>query len=328
MTVLFNLGENARIQQARQQLCLGYFNSAYMLLLICGLTVIVPGLVDFEYTVFREIYGYIKQALPGEEESMSANFLALTGCVALITFHIALSHSSQSFPERIVRWLVYLLTPVFLLGAGLLFAAMIYNDGGDSLFFGESDLSASIKNFLGGDNQLPPPLVTAIIEGSMPWFGLIFIAGLTGVSLFSIFSTHYAFVAWRSNIKAFTESRAKATRVKTIMAQLRDIEKQYTATILELALHEAHTNDRIAQESAHDIMLRLAQPVQIAEGWVAQKELNPGQDQETLIGSDPVLRVIGKFDLQVLKQRVDALRKIINEETILTIINKQRNSYE
>lgn len=317
---IFDVRERAILHHTAQSHFLTWPTGLHQVLVLVLQALIVSLLVAFELRLFYEIYSFIKQAMPGEDTTMSVAILAMTGFVALMMLHVRMAQAKGTWPERLIRILVDLLLPVFLLSAGLLFACMVYDDGLGALIGADHALLTAVNGFLGNETTgLARSEASLAIEVVKPWIGLVFLVGIAGLSLFSIFASHYFIDQVIVNLRQFLDDLARNFRARKVLRKIEQLESVYRQQTHELALLTSVSAEDALAESVQRVVTLIAGPLQIAEGWIAQRELNPTHPDVVSPSIDPVLQIIQTLDLQELKQRVTALRAL-DEATLTTIM--------
>lgn len=141
-----------------------------------------------EYTAFREIYDYIKAPVPGEGFTISPAVLALTGVVMVIALHLRAAMKKDSLPVLLLERAVDILLPLYVLGAGLMFAGILFFDGADGLLAPATEGFSIIGS---APEEASAPLLTRLFSHTVaPLISVAFSLGAGAVVVVTVFVGH------------------------------------------------------------------------------------------------------------------------------------------
>jgi hypothetical protein len=156
----------------------------------------LSGCIAIEFYAFKEIYDFIKAPMPGEELTLSPSILALTGCVMVLALHLRAAMKPDALPVRVLERAVDLLLPLYMIGAGLMFAGVLFFNGADGMF---ETSSASLDLFSATDPETPM-LIWFFERGVAPLISVLFTLGAGAVVVITVFVGHRCL----SRIKDYT----------------------------------------------------------------------------------------------------------------------------
>jgi len=146
------------------------------------------GCIAIEYYAFKDIYDFLKAPIPGEEAelTLSPSILALTGCLMVIAMHLRAAMKPDSLPVRVLERAVDILLPLYMIGAGLMFAGVLFFDGADGMF---ASSGGGLDLFTPAETEAP--LITTLFErGIAPAISVLFTLGAGAVVVITVFVGH------------------------------------------------------------------------------------------------------------------------------------------
>lgn len=146
----------------------------------------LTGCIAIEYYAFKEIYDFLKPPIPGEALALSPSILALTGCVMVLAMHLRSAMKPDSLPVRVLERAVDILLPLYMIGAALMFAGVLFFNGADGMF---ASSSGSLNIFAAPESDTP--LLTRLFErGVAPLISVLFTLGAGAVVVITVFVGH------------------------------------------------------------------------------------------------------------------------------------------
>ncbi len=280
-----------------------FFSSAQFIGLLVGLS--------FEAALFFEIFEYLNE--DEDDQVISSTMMAMMGIVVLLTFHIISIHYDDSPPVRMIRNTVFFLLPVHVVGAGALFAAIVFDSGIDGLFQGDN-LKAQY------------PLMADILQNwVLPNAVIILIVGMIGMTAFSVFFSSYLIKALKENSRQITKLKYKADKANNCLQQIYQLQEEYLTLLAEKKRLDKEKSDLLMQ-SANRIGVLIAQAVNVLDTWITQKELNPHDETPEnnhysilFDKSDPQMKAIKSMPIEVLKTKRQAFMDI-DAKAVLIIL--------
>lgn len=262
----------------------------------------------FEIALFLEIFSYISE---GEESALSSKMLGLTGFIALITAHIIAIRYKDSKAIGLIRNMVFLLMPMYVLGAGFLYASGLFEN-----------LMTLFEN---GDLEAEAPLLPAYFqEYILPNAVIILTIGMMGFTAFCIFSASYLFGCLKSNVEKIIQLASDRDAANSYMQRITVLQSEHVGIYSQFqTITEQLSN--IAVETAHKIAMEISQSISTLESWIMQRELFPddeiaANEFATLLNEDDdQTKLMKKMSLPVLKSYRDKL-KDLDKKAILAII--------
>jgi hypothetical protein len=260
-----------------------------------------------EYAAFKDIYDFLKAPIPGEDAILSPAILALTGCIMVLALHLRADMKPDSLPVRLVERAVDVLLPLYMVGAGLMFAGLLFFNGADGLFSRGAD---SLDLFGDLAPAAPPLLITFFEKGLAPVFSIVFVLGAGAVVVISVFVGHRCLVLIEGYIRDLSgrvrDAREAVAAHKVILECQEAYRETHGETLALTTLRERDLSAELVAEiaSAIDVELRDSQ-LFINDGRI-NPEPNPYEPQRGL-------------NLDEIERRVHEIESITPQEIMAAI---------
>lgn len=267
-----------------------------------GLVALLGLVLACEYQFLFEIFSYLKGGMPGEESQWSVGLLSGMGCLAVIAFHLRI-HGSHSRLAVMLGRFVDGAIPVYVLGIGLMFAAILWADGADSLAGSGGELFSDAAP----QAKLPLDYFTQATS----YFGAVFVIGCGSISIVNLFIAHGLLERIRENINDILKRKSAARLAQSAITIIRDCQRDYAALYQEqqLLLHE---NEEEAENAlAHEIMSVIGKELLPFERYINEHKFRAPNAGSRLRIPEEL-----PFDLDEMQKRVSAI-KSINVKSIL-----------
>lgn len=298
---LFTGGETIRFEALRSQLVQRAKAGKLIAIkaAVMGATAVFVGIV--EYVAFKEIYDFIKAPLPGEQGVWSTPVLALTGTIVVIGFHLRATAAPESHPVRIMDRLVDVLMPVYVLGAGLMFAGILFFDGANGIF-----ASASSLTLFGADAATERPLLSSLFEQHLaPLIAALFSLAAGSVVAIGVYVGHRCLSKVRDYIGDLFGRVRDAKEAIAAYKDIQDCQREYAELVGELNQVERARGARLIPTLVAEIAGRISDALLPFKRWVAEKRINP---QPSPYAAEPDL------DVDEVEMRIAAIDSITPEE--------------
>lgn len=267
-----------------------------------GLTLLF--VLGIEYIAFREIYVYLKAPLPGEALNLSPSILALTGVVMVAAIHLRASMKPDSLPIRVLERAVDILLPLYMIGAGLMFAGILFFDGADGLF------SSATQDFsiIGTPTETSTPLLTRILsQTAAPLIAVAFSLGAGAVVVVSLFVGHRS-LSLLNQYVADLEGRVRKAKMATeAYRDLLAAQEAYRRINGELSALEATASRDIDREIAADIAGIISDELHAYRTHINDRHINPEPNP---------FELRRELDLHELESRVRDIENITPQEIL------------
>lgn len=196
-------------EQNRNHAALVIMSTLLSLILLC---------VGIEYTGLFEIFS---QAMVGVYDSailLHKSILAALSIVMLIAFHLFERQYSTSLPFRILKIIIIGYTILFFSGIGILFSSAAYQSGLDQIFLNTDEIVITLTDQAQQiADQTNTPWAKTLIELIIQHGGLLFIIGLSGVSLSACFAASMLIHSLQRTFLDWHEKNKIANEVKKTM---------------------------------------------------------------------------------------------------------------
>jgi hypothetical protein len=215
------------------------------------------GCIAIEYYAFKDIYDFLKPPMPGEALALSPSVLALTGCVMVLAMHLRAAMNPDSMPVRVLERAVDILLPLYMIGAALMFAGVLFFNGADGMF---ASSSGSLNIFAAPEAETP--LLTRLFErGVAPLISVLFTLGAGAVVVITVFVGHRCL----SRLKDY---------ITDLWGRVADAREAVAAHAAIVAKQEAY---RLARGRLMELTERSVQHAALAAeiGSVIDEELRP-----------------------------------------------------
>lgn len=255
-----------------------------------------------EYQFLFEIFSYLKGGMPGKESQWSVGLLAAMGCLAVIAFHLRV-HGSHSRLAALLGRFVDGAIPFYVLGIGLMFAAILWADGADSL--------AGSGGELFSDTVPQATLPLDYFTQATSYFGVVFVIGCGSISIVNLFIAHGLLERIRENIDDILKRKAAAKLARNSIAVIRDCQREYAALYQEQQLLLNENEEEAENTLAHEIMGVIGSELLPYEKYLSDKKFRaPTAESRLRIPEESPL------DLEEMQKRISAI-KSINVKSIL-----------
>lgn len=291
---LFTDAEYAQLLRALHQKLREAAGAPFQLLsaLFQSLVLLFVGYIEWEL-VYR-VFAY----LAGEGEYWSPTLMGFTSAIMVVGFHLLAKVKPDNPAMRFVDRVVQVLIPLYVLGVGLLIAAIIYADGLSGLLD-----TAPPVNILGA----PPDetggvsawLDTAFTHLTNPAAVLIFSLGVGGLAICNLFVAHHLIVLiGRALGEALGRVRG-ALDARVQWATVRDAQKRHRDLVLVLQNHDqTWTNETVRRSIITAVLSAISDALMQHKQWLQNRRLHKGSrfDQDDGIRADAVERGIAAIE--------------------------------
>lgn len=237
------------------------------------LTLLLATVVAVDWSLFYEVWRYLKAPMPGEEQLWGVGLLSLSSMILAMVFHLSVKDDPDGPLMRTVKITCAITLFSFALGAGGVLAAGVWTGGVEVLFGGGGDLAAQIQNFFAQAAQAaePGPLKTFLEDHAFPALAGAFVFGVAGFTLCVFLAVNHLAKRIESkgpHIAALFDARRRCKLGKEVRAELRICEALEER---QRALREALAASQL--ETAEMVIARLSGPLRTARSWVIAREL-------------------------------------------------------
>lgn len=286
------------------------------------LALFTAGAVD--YVFLREVFEYLLSGEPNEAGYWSPNIMALSGLVAIFSFHALTFRRNTERFEGGISLLAAFSLAALMIGVGLILAAIVYVTGASSLT--DTSLHDSVEVFVGeAVEESRSSFVQAFFKDHvLPVFPVIFAIGLGGVFVLSVYTAHRLLTGIHWLVVRIFEDRTAAKVSAERLARLRELDTAHHSLVQEFNKRTVLREEGHHLRHAEAIVATGLQGMRAGERLLSERKLNPSPtDQDKLIWqSEGLPEVLCNLDLGELERRVEALRETFTIENVLTIIHK------
>ena len=260
----------------------------------------VVGVVEWE--IVYEVFVY----LSGDEQGYWApELMACTAGIMIIGFHLLAKTKPENLAVRIVEAAVQVLIPVYLIGVGLLIAAIMYADGLGGM------VAAGPELVLGA---LPEVTESGWLDRlyddiANPLSVLTLSLGIGGLAVINIFVAHRLLTMFGANLSDLVLRISRTREAIKDHAIIRRTQKAYAALALELDELAVRDDAYIRLAIANDVIAVIAEAMLPHKIWLTEHALGTdsrfeGRDQ---IDIKQITREIARIEAISLKDVLAAL---------------------
>ncbi len=252
------------------------------------------GAVGFvEYEIVYRVFDYLAGDL---DENWSPALMACSSGIVIVGFHLLAQARPDNPAVRFVDRIVGVLIPVYLLGVGLLIAAMLYANGlgelvapQDVLMFGDAPASE-------GDGQWIKQLFA---DFTTPLAVLAFSLGIGGLAICNIFVSHRLLCLFEGNLREAGNRLRQARAALSDYARIKHAQRRHAELGAALAeLDRRWTPGAIREAITGEVLNIIADGLQPHKSWLRERELHPAArfEQNDEIDVSQVAASIGRIE--------------------------------
>lgn len=274
--------------------------------MLAGMTVLLVVtlalVLGVEYSFLKEIFTYLKGGLPGEQEQWSVGLLSAVGVLAVAAYHFRAKDAPDSLPVQFIRRAVDVVLPLYAVGIGLIFAAILWSDGADTFgqFSGQLFAAPDVAPAGGGFDQLAAQ------------FGKVFVLGCGGIAIINIYLGGSLIARIARNGEDIARRRASARDARKAIETIRQCQREF-ARLSQQREALVAVDERTAEFTlANRIAAAISEALMPYEKWLTERQLRGPTDENRLRLPESDL----PFDSKEVQKRVAAL-KAITPKTIV-----------
>ena len=307
---VFTQKEYLALEADAQKHILARFGIGFALLKSIGLVAVLVVVGGCEFEFLRHIFTNLKGALPGETQQWSINLLSAVGALVIAGFHLRAVENPNAFPVKFIRRYVDFAIPFYGLGIGLIFGAVLWNDGADAL----ASSADTQTLFSGGETQ-----ASGLFDQLVAHFGMVFVLGCSGLALINIFTGHALLCRIAENNKNIRQRWLSAKQSAQAIATIRDCQSEYRALCHKRdALLLAIDTQALETTVAHRIVACIHAQLLPFEQWLADRQFrSPNDDNRFRLREDLQL------DPKEVQKRIAAL-KAVTPKTVIAAIRADK----
>lgn len=239
-----------------------------MLVVTLLLNILVAVFVlGFEYELGYQVF----YSLAGDNHQYwTPSIMALSSLIIVLGFHYLaqqkLGKHSRIFIERVVAAMM----PLYLLGIGLVIAALLYNDGlrgllesEEAVFFVDAATTAASE-----DDWLN----TLMADFTSPVAALAFSMGIGSLAILNVFVAHSAMNVASVKAAELTKRRSQTHKIEADYAELEQAEKDYAQTLAELNTLLLMDKTAIQNDIASDVFAELQDQLMPVRVWLNEQK--------------------------------------------------------
>lgn len=232
-------------------------------------TLALSGCIAIEFYAFKEIYDFLKAPMPGEELTLSPSVLALTGCVMVLALHLRAAMKPDSLPARVLERAVDILLPLYMIGAGLMFAGVLFFNGADGMF---APSGGSLDLFTTANPETP--VLTWLFErGVAPLISVLFTLGAGAVVVITVFVGHRCLTRIKDYTNDLWGRVRDAREAVAAHAEITRCQEDYRAARGELHEHAAaHVQHTALAAEIGSVIAEELRPFQL---FINDRRINP-----------------------------------------------------
>ena len=292
--MLFQLGEMMQLQAAQQQKLREAAGAPFKLVAAFFQSVVVVFVGYVEWELVYRVFAYLE----GDGDYWSPTLMGFTSAIMVVGFHLLAMVRPDNLAMRFVDRVVQVLIPLYVLGVGLLIAAIIYADGLSGLLD-----PAPPVNILG----TPPEDssgVAAWLDGlfthlTNPAAVLIFSLGVGGLAICNLFVAHHLMVLIAQALGDAVSRAQGALQARADWTMIRKAQKAYADKALALENHDrTWTDETVRRSIIAAVLSTINDALMQHKQWLQNCRLHTGSrfDQDDGIHADAVERGIADIE--------------------------------
>ncbi len=241
-------------------------------LTLLGNTLVCLGVFAFEYEVFYGIFVY----LAGEDHAFWTPWIM--GCssmVIVMALHTMVTLNERHFALGFIDRLAAGLVPIYLLGIGLVLAAMIFQGGLKEMLSvdtGALDFSDLSLDSVSEERSWMDELMDRFI---MPTAALLFSAGIGALAIINVFVAHHCMDTVQAKLGFISEAQRMRHADDEDLAIYKAQLAQYEVLQAHLDQAALMDDDTLRLALAHDLLLEIKQAIVPAQKALIQLSHEP-----------------------------------------------------
>lgn len=284
------------------------------------LLVLLPCVLAVDYAFLLGVFDYLLADESGTGEvAFEAYVLAGAGVIAVLAWHaITYKTRSERF-ERSMGIVARVMLPLFLVGSGLLLAAVLYANGLES--FAQPSLQDQVQIMLGETAEASErPFVVEFWEQEVqPVFPVLFSLGLGGLFLLSAFLGHVMTLEIGKRAPAFLEDANEAKSIQSDIDEITAIETQALAIRAQIIDGGGQIDERRLDDAVGSVLADVENDLAEIDRVITIRKLNPNPsalDIVQLRSKAGVSPDVWSWDVSQLEDRVTANRQALEYDRV------------
>ena len=240
-------------------------------------SVVALGVCAFEFEIFYRIFSY----LAGEDSQFWTPWVMGCSSMILVVAIHTLALRNQDHPVvRIIRRIASTLIPIYLLGIGLLLAAMIYHDGLGDLMNSEDDFGTLLNELNTSpetDTQEGNWLIPIMEHITVPLATLLFSIGIGALAIINVFVGHHAMSTVQQTVTRISQCLSAYRADKEDFALFRQAHQDYDALQEKIDHATMEDDDALRQAIASDTLFQIEQAIAPAHKVLTQLTMDKSE---------------------------------------------------
>lgn len=242
-----------------------------------GVALLGLGYIEFEI-VFR-IFDY----LDGGNDYWSPNVMGLTSAIMIVGYHVMAEKHPRNPSVLFVEFVVKILIPCYLAGAGLYIACMLFPE---LMAIGETSFTPMI-------GEIPD------LDGSQSWLDWVFSSvtnpfavaafalGIGGLAIVNIFVAHFLLKHITRNIAAVVSCTQAARNAMSDYREIKRAQRDYTQVGLDIGDLALKNESYLTREIASEVLSVIADALMPHKIWLKEHDYKKVKSFEPETPVDP-----------------------------------------
>lgn len=290
------------------------------------LLALIPFVIGVDYAFLLGVFDYLLPDETGNGDIASeAYLLACAGIIAILAWHAITYRTRSERFEYSMGVMARVALPIFLIGSGLLLAAVLYANGLDT--FAQPQLQDQVRALLGETIETSdrPVLVDFWEEQVQPVFPVVFALGLAGLFFLSAFLGHVMTLEVARRAPAFFLNVGEASEIRSSIKQMDEKQKKALATKAKLVQGAGQIDDKRLDTAIHTVLANAEPSLAEVDRVVTVRELNPHPSDLDIVqlrAQAGISPDVWSWDLELLKERAEQNRKALTFDRVRTLMNR------
>lgn len=264
-----------------------------LLILFLGMQTLILALVCLiEWEIIYEVFVY----LSGDGEGYWApELMGLTAAVMIVGFHLLAKSHPKNIAIRLVETIVQILIPLYLIGVGLMVAAIMYADGlGGMVDTTSSALSLGVLPQVEESGWLDQ----FYSDIASPVSVLTLSLGIGGLAIVNIFVSHQLITKIGDNFADLLSCIARGREALKDQRIIKETQKSYTSLSIDLENLDTHDDHILRMKIGNEVMIVIADALLPHKIWLSEQtlDMNSRFEEHKTIDTKQIAKDIAKIE--------------------------------
>jgi hypothetical protein len=291
---------------------------------VISLLALIPFVIGVDYAFLLGVFDYLLPDETGNGDIASeAYLLACAGIIAILAWHAITYRTRSERFEHTMGIMARVFLPIFLIGSGLLLAAVLYANGLDT--FAQPQLQDQVRALLGEtiETSERPALVDFWEEQVQPVFPVVFAMGLAGLFFLSAFLGHVMTLEVARRAPAFFLNVNEASEIRSDIELMEENEKKALAIKAKLVQGAGQIDDNRADTAIHTVLANAEPDLAEVDRVITVRELNPNPSDLDIVhlrAQAGISPDVWGWDLGLLKERAERNRDALTFDRVRALM--------